>query len=117
MRTAIVLVASLGLLAACGGSGGGSGTPTGPFQVTLSAAGANPSVFNALSQAEVQFNNTDNKAHQINSTNCPQMATSSIAAGANATVTLPAGPMSCTFSDSPSGTSGSVSILAPGNGY
>jgi hypothetical protein len=116
MRTAIVLVASVGLLTACGGSGGSS-TPSGPFQVTLTAAGANPSTFNALSQADVQFKNTDTKAHQISSTSCPQMGTPSIAAGANATVTLPAGPMSCTFTDSPSGTSGSVSILAPGNGY
>jgi len=120
MRTAILFVASLGLLAACGGSGG-SGTPSGPFPVTLTATGANPKTFQALSQAQVQFNNSDSAPHQITSSDCTQMSTPSIAAGANAIVTLPAGPMSCTFHDNlnpaAAGFQGSVSILAPGNGY
>ncbi|HEX9574680.1 MAG TPA: hypothetical protein VF994_11325 [Myxococcales bacterium] len=115
MRAAILLVASVSVLVACGGSGGG--TPSGPFMVNLTSAGANPNSFTALSQAQVQFTNNDSKPHQISSSNCPEMSTPSIPAGMSATVTLAAGPKSCTFSDSPSGLQGSVNILAPGNGY
>ncbi len=119
MRAAILIMAPLAFFLACGGSGGG--TPTGPFQVTLTSAGASPKSFTALSQAQVQFTNNDSNPHQINSSNCPQMSTPQLIAGMSATVMLPVGPMSCTFNDSlnPSATGfqGSVTILAPGNGY
>ena len=120
MRAAILIMVPLAFFVACGGSGG-SGTPTGPFQVTLTSAGASPGSFTALSQAEVQFTNNDLANHQINSSDCPEMSTPLLIPGMNATVMLAAGPKSCTFNDSlnPSNTAfqGSVNILAPGNGY
>jgi len=120
MRAAILIMIPLAFFVACGGSGG-SGTPTGPFQVTLTSAGASPKSFTALSQAEVQFTNNDSVNHRISSSDCPEMSTPLLTPGMNATVMLGAGPKSCTFNDSlnPSNTAfqGSVNILAPGNGY
>ena len=116
MRAAILIMVPLTFFVACGGSGG-SGTPTGPFQVTLTSAGASPGSFTALSQAEVQFTNNDSVNHQISSSNCPEMSTPPLPPGMNATVMLAVGPKSCTFNDSPTGFQGSVNILAPGNGY
>jgi len=119
MRTAILLIVTTVFVAACGGSGGG--TPSGPLDVNLTASGANPSQFSALSQATLRFVNQDSVAHQITSTACSGLATPSIAPGANASATLPPGPMSCDFKDSlhPSAATfqGNITVLAPGNGY
>ena len=119
MRAAAVLIA---LLAACGGGGGsGTGTPTGPFTVNLTATGVMPQIFQALSQASLRFTNQDTKNHQITSSNCGEMATGVITPGTDATVDLGPGPKTCNFSDSqnPSAAAfqGTVSVLAPGNGY
>ena len=118
MRAAAVLIA---LLAACGGAGGGSGTPTGPFTVTLTAAGVSPQNFQALSQASLRFTNQDTKNHQITSSNCAEIMTPLLTPGTAATVDLGPGPKVCNFSDSqnPSAAAfqGTVSVLAPGNGY
>ncbi|MFL5312937.1 MAG: hypothetical protein ACJ79H_21090 [Myxococcales bacterium] len=119
MRTAILIVVTSAFISACGGSGGG--TPSGPLDVTLTAAGPNPKQFSALSQATLRFVNNDAVNHQIGSTNCPGVATPVLTPGANATATLPAGPRDCDFSDTlnPSAAAfqGSINILAPGNGY
>ena len=119
MRAAAVLIA---LLAACGGGGGsGTGTPTGPFTVNLTATGVIPQIFQALSQASLRFTNQDTKNHQITSSNCAEIATPLLTPGAAATVDLGPGPKVCNFSDSqnPSAAAfqGTVSVLAPGNGY
>ena len=120
MRAAAVLIA---LLAACGGGGGGSGTgtPTGPFAVNLTAAGVSPQSFQALSQASLRFTNQDTKNHQITSSNCAEIVTPLLTPGTDATVELGPGPKTCNFSDSqnPSAAAfqGTVSVLAPGNGY
>src|SRR6267378_789684 len=119
MRTAILLIVTSAFVAACGGSGGG--TPSGPLDVNLTAAGPNPRTFQALSQATLRFVNQDMVNHQIASPNCPGLATATIAPGSNASATLPAGPTTCDFNDglNPSNASfqGSITVLAPGNGY
>jgi len=120
MRAAILLISPLIFLVACGGSGGG-GTPTGPLDVTLTASGASPKSFSALSQASLRFVNQDTADHQIGSSNCPELVTSRLTPGTNATQMLGPGPKSCTFNDSlnPSAAAfqGTISVLAPGNGY
>jgi len=119
MRTAIPLIFTTAFVAACGGSGGG--TPSGPLDVNLTATGANPKNFAALSQATLRFVNMDTVAHQITSTSCPSLATPSIAPGANASATLPAGPATCDFKDSlnPSAAAfqGNINVLPPNTGY
>lgn len=119
MRAAILLLAPLAFAAACGGSGGG--TPSGPFEVNITSAGVSPSTFTALSQASLHFTNRDTVSHNITSPNCGELTTGAMAAGADATVTLGAGPKSCDFSDSLHPTAaafkGTVTVLAPGNGY
>ena len=119
MRTAILLIAITAFVA-CGGSGGG-GTPSGPFDVNLTAAGVSPNSFTALSEASLRFTNHDTVSHQITSSNCGELSTPAIAAGANATAKLGPGPKSCNFSDglNPAAVAfqGSVTVLAPGNGY
>jgi len=119
MRTAILLIIMTAFVAACGGSGGG--TPSGPLDVNLTPSGASPSTFSALSQATLRFVNQDSVDHQIVSTACPGLVTPTIAPGANASATLPPGPKDCDFSDNlhPSAAAfhGTVSVLAPGNGY
>jgi hypothetical protein len=119
MRTAILLIVTSAFVAACGGSGGG--TPSGPLDVNLTPTGASPSTFPALSQATLRFVNQDTTDHQIGLSNCPEVATPRLTPGANATVTLGAGPKTCNFSDSlhPSLTTfqGTINVLAPGNGY
>jgi hypothetical protein len=119
MRTAILLIVTVVFVAACGGSGGG--TPSGPLDVNLTASGAQPNNFTALSSATLRFVNMDSVAHAISSTGCPGLNTPSIAPGSNASATLPAGPTACDFKDSlnPNATSfqGTVTVLAPGNGY
>jgi hypothetical protein len=119
MRSAILLILTTVFVAACGGSGGG--TPSGPLDVNLTATGAQPNNFNALSQATLRFVNQDSVAHQIASTGCSGLNTPSIAPGTNASATLPAGPTACDFKDSlhPNAASfqGTITVLAPGNGY
>jgi hypothetical protein len=119
MRAAILLVSPVVFLVACGGSGGG--TPTGPLDVNLTATGAVPKSFNALSQAQLRFVNQDTVDHKISSSDCAELTTPTLAPGMNATQMLGAGPKSCTFSDSlhPSAAAfqGSITVLAPGNGY
>jgi hypothetical protein len=119
MRAAILLLAPLVFAAACGGSGGG--TPSGPFEVNLTSAGVSPSTFTALSEASLRFTNHDTTPHQIASSNCGELATAAIAAGADATVKLGPGPKPCDFNDSLHPTAaafqGHITVLAPGNGY
>jgi hypothetical protein len=118
MRAAILLVAPLAFAAACGGSGG---APSGAFEVKLTSTGVAPNSFAALSQATLHFTNNDTVSHDITSAKCGELKTGLMAAGAGATVMLGPGPKSCNFSDSlhPTATAfqGSISVLAPGNGY
>lgn len=119
MRAAILLIAPFAFFVACGGSGGG--TPAGPLDVNLTAAGAQPRSFSALSQASLRFVNQDMADHQIvGSSNCHEVSTPRLTPGTNATIVLGAGPKSCTFSDSVSsavGFQGTIDVLAPGTGY
>jgi hypothetical protein len=119
MRTAILLIVTTVFVAACGGSGGG--TPSGPLDVNLTATGAAPNNFTALSQATLRFVNQDSVAHQIASTSCSGLATPSIAPGTNASATLPAGPTTCDFKDSLRPTAaafqGNITVLPPNTGY
>ena len=82
-------------LAACGGSP----SSFGPAMVTLRAAGVNPSTLSVIAGAQLQFTNEDTVEHQIASSDCSELNSSALAAGARFTATMGAGPKRCTFSD------------------
>src|SRR5882672_10074556 len=86
MRAAILLIAPFAFFVACGGSGGG--TPAGPLDVNLTATGAVPRSFSALSQASLRFVNQDAVDHRISSSNCTELTTPTLAPGVSATQTL-----------------------------
>jgi hypothetical protein len=120
MRTAILLISPLVFLVACGGGSGG-GTPPGPLDVNLTATGAIPLSFSALSQANLRFVNQDMADHQIvGSSNCLELSTRRLTPGTNTTIMLGVGPKSCTFSDSVSSAAafqGTINVLPPNTGY
>jgi plastocyanin len=112
MRIGIV---ALLILAACGGSSSSSG---GPVQVTLTAGGVSPASVNVGNAGSVKFTNNDAAAHQIASTSCPELASSSIAAGMSVTAQLGSGPKTCTYDDglNPSAAAfqGTINVASPG---
>lgn len=111
MRLALALV----VLAACGGSSS-SGKPA-TIQVTLGASGVSPASVNAGSGGQVHFVNNDTAAHQIASTNCTELASSSLAAGGAFTATLGTGPKTCNYNDglnpAAAAFAGAINVAAP----
>ena len=114
MRLKLVLVTAV--LAACGGGSGGSKAGA-AVQVSLVASGVSPASVNVGSNGQVHFVNNDAVAHQIASTTCAELASASLAAGADFTATLGTGPKTCTFNDglnpSASAFTGTVNVAAP----
>jgi plastocyanin len=80
-------------LTACGGS---SSTPA---AITLRAAGADPTSISVTGGAQLQFANADSVDHRIASSNCPELGSPTLPAGASFTATMGAGPKTCTFDD------------------
>jgi len=109
------------VVASSGGTVQGGGAFTTQAAIGIVSAGATVYGFQALSQASLRFVNQDSKNHQMTSSNCGEIATPLLTPGTDATVELGAGPKVCNFSDSlnPSAAAfqGTVSVLAPGNGY
>jgi hypothetical protein len=82
-------------LAACGGSSSSSG----PAMISLQAAGANPSTVSVTAGSQVQFTNADTIDHQVASSNCSELGSPTLAAGASFTATMGPGPKTCAFAD------------------
>jgi plastocyanin len=92
---------AVGALAGCGSSnsGGGSCTPVSTTNIAISSTGVTPKAVCVLPGGTVKFNNDDTAAHDIESgASCPALNLGSIAAGANATATLPTSG-TCNFHD------------------
>ena len=93
MRKAILLFPLA--LAACGGS-----TPSfGPAVVSLQAAGANPSAISVMAGTQLEFVNADTTDHQVVSSDCIELDSPALVAGATFTATLGTGPKTCAFAD------------------
>lgn len=84
------LIALFALAAACG---------DGPPVVSLGAAGASPTTLSVASGGQVHFVNSDGVPHSITSSDCPELASPTMAAGGSFTATLGSGPKSCAFAD------------------
>jgi len=115
MRKAILLFPLA--LAACGGSS----SSFGPAMVSLQAAGANPSTVMVTAGTQVQFINADTIDHQVVSSNCSELDSPTLAAGATFTATMGTGPKTCAFADGlqPGATAfqGTVIVDQPSPGY
>ena len=93
MRKTILLFPFV--LAACGGYSSSSG----PATVSLRAMGVNPSTISVMAGAQLQFTNEDTVEHRVASTDCSELNSPALAAGASFTATMGAGPKTCAFSD------------------
>ena len=82
-------------LLACGGPAMNSA----PAVVSLQAQGASPSSISVAGGTELQFRNSDAIAHRIDSSDCPELSSPELAAGASFTATVGAGPKTCRFDD------------------
>jgi plastocyanin len=118
MRAAIFLFVPLALVA-CGGGGGGN---VAPAQINLTATSASPVGFTIPSGGEIDFVNKDTVSHQITSSDCSELNSPPIAAGAKFVTIVTNGPKTCNFTD----TAGSHTFMgsftvgppgSPGNGY
>jgi len=94
MRKAILLFPLA--LAACGGSSSSSFAPP---MVSLQAAGANPSTIMVTAGTQLQFTNADTIDHQVVSSNCSELDSPTLAAGATFAATMGTGPKICAFAD------------------
>jgi hypothetical protein len=92
MRIAILLV-PLALMA-CGGS-----SPAPAAAITLQPAGADPTSISVMGGAQLQFANADSIDHRIASSDCPELSSPTLPAGASFTATMGAGPKTCGFHD------------------
>ena len=115
MRKAILLFPLA--LAACGGYSSSSG----PAMVSLQATGANPSTVMVTAETQVEFINADTVDHQVVSSNCSELDSPSLPAGATFTATVGTGPKTCAFADGlqPGATAfqGTVIVDQPAPGY
>ena len=94
MRKAILLLPLA--LAACGGeSPMTAATPV----ISLQAAGAAPAAIAVQGGAQLSFVNSDAVDHRIVSTDCSELSSPTLAAGATFTATLGTGPKTCSFGD------------------
>jgi hypothetical protein len=91
MRIAILLV-PLSLMA-CGGSS------SAPAAITLRPSGADPTSISVMGGAPLQFANADSIDHRIASSDCPELGSPMLTAGASFTATMGAGPKTCGFYD------------------
>ena len=91
MRFAILLV-PLALMA-CGGSS------SAPAAITLRPAGADPTSISVMGGVQLQFANADSIDHRIASSDCPELSSPTLPAGASFTATMGTGPKTCTFDD------------------
>jgi hypothetical protein len=78
---------------ACGGSS------SAPGAVTLRPAGADPTSISVMGGAQLQFANADSIDHRIASSDCPELNSPTLPAGASFTATMGAGPKTCSFDD------------------
>ena len=115
MRRAILLFPLA--LAACGGSS----SSFVPAMVSLQAAGVNPSTVRVTAETQVQFINADTIDHQVASSNCSELDSPTLAAGASFTATMGPGPKTCAFADGlqpgASAFQGTVIVDQPSPGY
>ena len=111
MRAALAL-----LFLAVASCGSDSTAPS----VQLTAAGASPSTTSVNSAGTLRFVNQDTAAHQLSSSDCAELDSPKLAAGAEFIAQLGAGPKTCAYVDSlnPSATAfhGTVNVLAPNPG-
>jgi plastocyanin len=91
MRNAILLFPLA--LVACGGS---SSTPA---AITLRPAGADPASITVMGGTQLQFANADSIDHRIASSDCSELGSPDLPAGASFTATMGAGPKTCSFND------------------
>jgi hypothetical protein len=91
VRIAIMLV-PLALMA-CGGSS------SVPAAITLRPAGADPTSISVMGGAQLQFANADSIDHRIASSDCAELSSPTLPAGASFTATMGAGPKTCSFDD------------------
>ena len=112
MRNAILLF-PLALMA-CGGSS------SAPAAITLRPAGADPTSISLTGGSQLQFANADSIDHRIASSDCAELSSPDLPAGASFTATMGAGPKTCSFHDAlqPSAASfqGTVSVQSSGGG-
>ena len=102
--------------AACGGSSGSPSSAT--FQ--LNSSGVTPVTVDIASGGSVSFTNKDAAAHQIASSDCPELNSSSLANGDSFSAFI-GGPKTCHFNDSLNASNaafnGTVNVAAPAPGY
>src|SRR5260370_22677373 len=91
VRIAIVLVRRA-LMA-----GGGSSSV--PAAIALRPAGAAPTSISVMGGAQLQFANADSIDHRIASSDCAELSSPTLPAGASFTATMGAGPKTCSFDD------------------
>lgn len=82
-------------LAACGGHESTSA----PATVSLQPAGANPLSISVMGGAQLRFINSDEIDHRVASSDCPELSSPTLAAGASFTATVGSGPKTCSFDD------------------
>jgi hypothetical protein len=121
---AMLLVVPFAFLFACGGGTSNQA----PAEVDLNASGASTPTSGAVnisvpSGGQIHFVNKDTANHQIASSNCAELNTTTIAPAATVAITIvSSGP--CTFHDAlnpaVAGFNGTITVTAPGtpgNGY
>src|SRR5258708_37542091 len=101
-------------LMACGGSS------SVPAAITLRPAGADPTSISVMGGAQLQFANADSIDHRIASSDCAELSSPTLPAGASFTATMGAGPKTCSFHDAlqPSAAAfqGTVTVQSPAGG-
>ena len=100
---------------ACGGSSGGGGPTEAP--ITMTSGGLSTSTVEIPTGGRVHFFNKDTVNHQITSTNCTDLNTPVLAPNTDSLRPTMTGPLSCTFSDSLTGSAmfnGSVTVAPAG---
>jgi hypothetical protein len=119
MRAALLRIAPFALLAvtACGGSDNGFNGAT----INITSSGLSPSqAVTVPSAGQVRFVNQDTVNHQVQSANCSELNSPSLAPTQSFTATLGQGAKACPFVDAlnPSSTQyqSSIQVSAPGTG-
>lgn len=77
-----------------------------PTTATLDGTGMSPAALSVVAFDQLDYVNADSRPHKIVSSDCAELSTNEIAAGATVSVRVGQGPKTCHISDQ----------LAPGNG-
>lgn len=77
-----------------------------PTTATIDNSGMTPATLSVIAGDQLDYFNADSRPHKIVSTDCAELSTNEIAAGATVSVRAGQGPKTCHISDS----------LEPGNG-